>query len=195
MKTTSAVTFGSLGVTNLSTLTGGALVGGATNKTEISNAGIVTQSGTARIGWTKKTAASITATYGTLTGAVSDLQTANDGTDVNVVEGAGANCLELRVGFTSITAFNWVQILARYQGSSSHGITIQLQITPFDGSKWHTFGYFSDQPADQNYQNHSFFVPSDADYINGGAVTLRFVHEMNGSVNHELFVDNVALYQ
>jgi hypothetical protein len=131
----------------------------------------------------------------TTTSNVTDLQTANDGNAYTAVEVASNPNQNLVVGFTSITAFNWVQILGRYQGSSGHGITIQLEITPFDGSAWHTFGLLEDDTSDTNYINYSFFVPSDAAYINSGAVKVRFVHTMNGTAGHELVLDCVALYQ
>jgi len=168
---------------------------GATNYANFTAAGIQSFLGTARIAWTKKTAATATVTDMTTTSNVTDLQTANDGNAYTAVEVASNPNQNLVVGFTSITAFNWVQILGRYQGSSGHGITIQLEITPFDGSAWHTFGLLEDDTSDTNYINYSFFVPSDAAYINSGAVKVRFVHTMNGTAGHELVLDCVALYQ
>jgi len=168
---------------------------GATNYANFTAAGIQSFLGTARIAWTKKTAATATVTNMTTTSNVTDLQTANDGNAYTAVEVANNPNQNLVVGFTSITAFNWVQILGRYQGSSGHGITIQLEITPFDGSAWHTFGLLEDDTSDTNYINYSFFVPSDAAYINSGAVKVRFVHTMNGTAGHELVLDCVALYQ
>lgn len=170
--------------------------GGATNYRKVASDGTITFYGTARIDWIKKTAngATIRNAHGTTGSAVTDLQTAHDGNAYTLVEEAETPGMDVEVDFTSITAFNWVQVMARYEGSSSHGITIQLEITPFDGSAWHTYGYFEDQPADQNYQNLSFFVSSDTAYINSGVVKVRLVHEMAGTPNHELVIDNVALY-
>ena len=99
--------------------------------------------------------------------------------------------------FTGVTGFNWVQILARYeQGLGSHGVTIMLEITPFNGTAWHRYGFMVDQGADLSNEEHSFFVPDDNAYINSGVVKVRFVHEMAGTAAaHNVVVDVVALYQ
>ena len=129
---------------------------------------------------------------------MTDLQTAHDGNFYTVSEESGETpAIDIEVDFTGVTAFNWVQILARYeQAAASHGITVMLEVTPFDGSAWHRYDYFSDQAADLTNESHSFFVPDDSAYINSGVVKVRFVHEMAGtSVNHDLVIDCVALYQ
>lgn len=156
--------------------------------------GIMSFFGTARIDWRKKTATSITENEaGTSAGGVAGLQTANDSNEYAVNEVSGQTPgIDIEVIFTGVTAFNWVQVLARYQGSASHGVTIQL----WDGSAWDTFGFIKDQPADQNFEEHSFFVPDDSAYINTGEVKVRLIHEMAATGNvHELFVDVCALYQ
>jgi hypothetical protein len=170
-----------------------AYFGGATNYAQLLS-GILSFFGTARIDWRKITAASITENEaGTSVGGVAGLQTANDGNEYAANEVSGQTPgIDIEVVFTSVTAFNWVQVLARYQGSASHGVTIQL----WNGSAWDTFGFIKDQPADRNFEEHSFFVPDDSSYINTGEVKVRFVHEMAATGNaHELFIDICALYQ
>jgi len=105
--------------------------------------------------------------------------------------------MDIEIDFTSVTAFNWVQILARYDhATAAHGITVMLEITPFNGTAWHRYGYFADQPADRTNENHSFFVPDGSIYINSGVVKVRLVHEMAGTTTaHTLVIDTVALYQ
>lgn len=171
-------------------------MGGKTDYQRVTSQGITSFHGVGRLGWTKKTAngATIRNAHGTTASTVSDLQTAHDGNAYTLVEEAETPGMDVEIDFTSITAFNWVQILARYEGAAAHGITIQLEITPYDGTAWHTYGFFVDQPADQNYQNFSFFVPSSAIYINSGVVKVRLVHEMAGTPNHELIIDAVTLY-
>ena len=174
--------------------------GGVTNYTQFAADGSMSQTGTARIDWTKITANGVTIrnAHGTSGDSVSDLQTAHDGNFYTLSEESGETpSMDIEVDFTGVTAFNWVQILARYeQAVTSHGITIMLEITPFNGSAWHRYDYFSDQGADLTSESHSFFVPDDSAYINSGVVKVRFVHEMSGtSSNHDLVIDVCALYQ
>ena len=173
---------------------------GVTNYTNFAIDGSMSQTGTARIDWTKITANGVTIrnAHGTTASAVSDLQTAHDGNVYTLSEESGETPgMDIEVDFTGVTAFNWVQILARYeQAVVSHGITVMLEITPFNGSAWHRYDYFSDQGADLTNEEHSFFVPDDSAYINSGVVKVRFVHEMAGtSSNHDLVIDVCALYQ
>lgn len=172
--------------------------GGTTNYTEHGTDGTQTFHGTARIDWTKITANGVTLADGppTSTDTVSDLQDAHDGDTYTVHEIAAIAGQNLVVDFTGVTAFNWVQILARTEDQpASHVLTVQLEITPFNGSAWHTYHVMKDQAANQNMENYSFFVPDDSAYINSGVVKVRFVHEMNGNANDHWVFDNVALYQ
>ena len=168
----------------------------AANYSSVVSDGSINFGGTGRLELTKKTAngATIRNAHGTTASSVSDLQTAHDGNAYTLVEEAETPGMDVEIDFTSVTAFNWVQILARYKGSASHTITVQLEITPFNGTAWHTHGTLQDQPADQNYENLSFFVPDDTVYINSGVVKVRLVHEMAGTPSHELIVDTVTLY-
>jgi len=150
-----------------------------------------------RIAWTKKTANGVTLGGGPPTSAdtVADLQTAHDGNTYTATEIANNPGQYLIVDFTGVTAFNWVQILMRYEGASTHVLTISLEITPFDLSTWHTYNVVLDQPADQDFQNFSFFVPDCTPYINSGTVKVKISHDMNGTAGHTWILDVVALYQ
>ena len=179
---------------------GDSSAGAPTNYTKIAPDGSVSQAGTARIDWTKITANGVTIlnSHGTPTGTVSNLQTAHDGSFYIVNEESGETPgLDFVVDFAGVTAFNWVQVLARYQqASAGHGITIMLEITPFNGTAWHRYDFMVDQAANLTNENHSFFVPNDAAYINSGVVKVRFVHEMIGTSSaHNVVVDVCALYQ
>ena len=171
----------------------------ATNYLAIETDGTIEFNGTARIDWQKITANGITPggglVGGDITGAVADLQTAHDSNEVQVDEIAGNAGQNLEIDFTGVTAFNWVQILMRYKGQGGHSLTIQVEKTPFAGATWDTYDSVIDQPADQNYANHSFFIPADTDYINSGVVTIRIIHEMAGNAADEWHIDVVALYQ
>ena len=102
----------------------------------------------------------------------------------------------LIVDFASVTAFNWVRILSYYAGNTSHNICIGIEVSPFDGSTWHTFDEIAHQTGSTGcMQDHSFFIPSDTAYINSGVVKIRFNHSASTVANHHLYVDEVALYQ
>ena len=136
--------------------------------------------------------------HGTTSDAVEDLQVAHDGNFYTLAEeGAETPGLDCEIDFINVDAFQWVQLLCRYeQATAGHGITHMLEITPFDGTKWHRYGFCQDQGADLSNENHSFFVPDCSLYINAGVVKVRLVHEMAGtSANHDLVINVVALYQ
>ena len=190
------LSLGTLSVTGLTTATGGSTTGDGTNKTDISATGDVTFAGTAIIDWTKYTAGAVDVTGFTEVGQTDSwLQTANDGTVFTATEVAGGSN-DVVVNFTGVTAFNWVNVIARYKGSSSHFIGIQLEISPFDGSTWETFGAMTDQPADQFMENRGFFITkAPSTYINSGVVKVRLCHSTATVNSHELIIDEVALYQ
>jgi hypothetical protein len=181
-------------------------VGDGTNYTQIDGDGDITQVGTARIDWTKKTAASLTLTAGTSAETVTDLQSSHDGTFYHITEAAATPGIDMYVEFTGITAFNWVHILGSYNGSSSHAVAIQLYDWTLAGDDWETWGSLQTAFEDVStadgiiLQNHSFFIPSDSKYIgtaggDAGKVRVRFYHTMGGSAAHDLYLDVVALYQ
>ena len=174
---------------------GSTIIGGITNYTQIDADGDIVQHGTARINWNKWTANGAAVTGFTTASAVADLQTANDGNLYTATEVAGGGNY-LIVDFASVTAFNWVKVLGYYDGNSVHNIQIEVEITPFDGSVWHTFDSIEHQSATTNtMQSHDFFIPSDTAYINSGVVKIRFLHSASTSAGHTLVLDEVALYQ
>jgi len=177
---------------------------GATNYSQFDADGDLTQTGTARIDWTKKTAASVTLTAGTTPASVvADLQTEGDGLFYHIDEAAATPGIALMVEFTGITAFNWVNILAWYDGSATHALAVQLYdwvsvayktfsaIQTGMGNVTTAGGYILD--------NIDFFVPSDANYIgtggDAGKVRVRLYHTLGGNSLHNLDIDVVALYQ
>ncbi|MHC4743359.1 MAG: hypothetical protein ACYS8Z_15695 [Planctomycetota bacterium] len=147
--------------------------------------------------WEKITANGVTLGDGPPTSgdAVADLQTAHDSNTYTVNEIAGNAGQNLIVDFTSVTDFTWVQILGRVEEQAGHSLTVQLEITPFDDSAWHTYHTMKDQNANQNFENYSFFVADSSAYINSGTVKVRFIHEMGGNANDDWVFDVVALYQ
>ena len=183
--------------------------GDATNYTEIESEGSIKQHGTARIKWTKITANNITKGNGTHSGTtgdnagyVADLQVAHDTNFYHIDEAAANPGFELTVEFTSVVAFNWVNIYAIYDGSAAHSINICLY--NFSTTAWDCFDAFSTAQAEvatadeYTLQNHDFLVPDDTNYIgtggDAGDVRVKFAHEIQGNANHDFDVDVVALY-
>lgn len=192
---------GNMGLTNGNPLArldviGDARIGDSTtNYAQIDADGDLSFVGTSRIDWTKITANGITVTGCTTGDTVSDLQTPNDGNTVTCSEVA-ATTNHLVVDFTGVTAFNWVKILAYYDGGNTHNLDVQVEIAPFDGTAWDSFDCMDHSPATTHCsENHSFFVPDDSAYINSGVVKIRILH-IAGTVNAHLWVfDEISLYQ
>jgi hypothetical protein len=165
------------------------------DETNLNIGGPVTFNGTARINWTKIAANGVTLTNYTSADSVSDLQTDNDGNTYTCTEVAGGNN-HLVVDFTGVTAFNWLRCLAYYDGNAIHNVVVQIEITPFDGSTWHTLDSIEHQGATTNtMQDHSFFIPSDTAYINSGVVKVRFLHSAATTAGHTFVIDECSLYQ
>ena len=162
---------------------------------------------TARIGWAKKTAASITkgnggfdGTTGDASGLVGDITTAFDGNYIHIDEVAAG--FDIAIHFTSIEAFNWVQCLCNYKGAVAHAVMVQVY-------NWVSGVYdsFRIVPAAiaefgagiNTIGDSGFFVPDDSAYIgtgaNDGKVNVRILHNSSGNSAHDFYIDCVALYQ
>ena len=209
------VDFGAAAIATSGTLGAGAstlasaVIGGATNKTTIDASGDISQAGTARRNWVKYTANSLDplapgeADIGTLTGTVANLQTAHDGSFLAVQEATGTPGIRQVVQFTSVTAFNWVNVIAQYDGTATHALAVQLY--NWAQTRWDTFDALQSGQEDVTNAdgyilcNHDFTVPDDAEYIgtggDAGKVWVRFYHTMAGNASHDLYIDVCALYQ
>jgi hypothetical protein len=185
-------------------------LGGAANYSEHKSDGSVEFHGTARIDWQKITANNITKGNGTHSGTtgdnagyVADLDTAHDGESYHIDEAAADPGFELTIEFTSVTAFNWVNVLGSYDGANTH--SVQIALYNFDTTTWDCFDSFSPSQAEiatageYTFQNHDFFVPDDTNYIgtggDAGDVRVRLRHTMQGDASHDIDIDCVALYQ
>lgn len=157
--------------------------------------GSISFNGTARIAWSKIAADSITLTRFTSPDPVSNLHTANDGNVYTLTEVAGGTNLII-ISFIGVQAFNWVRFLGWYDGGSTHALSVQLEKAPFDGSAWDDLQYMSHSPgANHTNEDHSFFIPDDAAYINNGEVHFCIAHNTPVSNGHNLILDEVSLYQ
>jgi hypothetical protein len=185
--------------------TDGALYfGGTTNGVKVIKGGDLSFLGTSRIEWSKKTANSVTITTGgtDASSVVANLQTENDGNIFHLDEATGSPGLDFYVEFTSITAFNWVQIRGSYVGSSSHALGILLY--DWVAAAWKHKSCMQNMVYNTTAEqevicDESFFVPSDTNFIgtggDAGKVRVRFVHPMAGNASHDIYLDIVALYQ
>jgi len=149
---------------------------------------------------TKITASSITLTNITAQAGsvVADLQTANDGNIFEAHETLNNPGQNIIIDFVNVTAFNRVNFLGTYEGSTSHSTEIELWnwIT----SAWDHFNAMQSGFSNVGtvMSNYDFIVPSGTNYIGTGAdageVRVRMCHPMNGIADHEWFIDVVALY-
>ena len=161
--------------------------------------GSMTFSGSGRVDWTKIAADTITLSNGTSADAVADLQTANDGNIYHVNEVVGVPGMLLVVDFVSVTAFNWIDIRAGYDGGAGHSVSIDLY--NWDTTSWDGYNCLSNffTSTGTVLKNSSFFIPDDSDYIgtggNDGEVRVRFNHPVTGVGIHDMYIDVVALYQ
>jgi parallel beta-helix repeat protein len=194
-------TFTTLTITTANITTANVTAGNADdysiNNLEVENS--LTFTGTGRIDWAKSEPSTVTLTVGSTTDPYTYLTDAHDGNFYTVGEAPANPAINLEVGFSSVTAINWVQITGVYEGSTSHSLAIQLY--NYTQTRWDTFDAMQDGIGDYStssgyiVENHSFFVPDDSDYISGGNAIVRFYHTMAGNATHNLYIDVVALYQ
>ena len=146
------------------------------------------------------TAATITLAAGTSGNTVADLRTAHDALYYTITEAAATPGIRLTVHFTSVRSFTRVKIIGYYSGSATHAIGIQLY--NWVTAHWDTYhamqtgcGNFTHDEIILEY--YGFQISSATKHIGTGAnlgkVDVRFNHTMNGSVNHSMALDLVAL--
>lgn len=177
---------------------------GTTNYFKIDVTGNISFHGTARINWAKITANNITQGNGGHGAfAVADIQTKGDGNIYHIDETATDPGFELTTDFINVTAFNWVEIFATYDGAATH--PVQISLYNFSNTTWDCFGAFAVSQAEittageYTLENKSFFVPDDSDYIgtggDAGDVRVRIRHTASGNASHDIDIDVIALYQ
>lgn len=125
---------------------------------------------------------------------MADLQELFDGNTYQLAEVAATPGMDLIVDFVTVNKFNYVQILANYDGGSTHSISIQLW--DWDTSQWLTWDSMSG--IEKTIVNHGFYVPCGANYIGTGGdvgkVRVRLVHTQAGNNAHDAYIGVVALY-
>jgi len=144
--------------------------------------------------WTKIEPSTITLDAGTSTESVTDLQDANDGNIYHIDEAAATPGIDLKVDFTGVTSFAFVNVIARYVGLDTHSVSIQLY--DWQNTAWDTYDSILTDGA--TMCDHSFWIPDDTNYIgtggDAGKVRVRFNHTEGGNASHDAYIDVVALY-
>jgi len=138
-------------------------------------------------------ATSIETVFGTLDdGNLASVQTAKDGNSYNVSEDSGANPLEIRVNFTGVNDFNFIQFRAWYVGSVTHDIEICLW--DYDDSNWEC-EYDPPIEREDEFKFGTRDVYDATDHISGGLVQVQLIHNANGIPSHDFFLDYLILIE
>jgi hypothetical protein len=124
---------------------------------------------------------------GTVTGDITDAQTANDGNTLRVNEAAGG--LTVDFTFSDVEAFNVISLHLRYVGGANH--QWEMQLWNYLTSTWDVK---EETEGTQDYLTwFNISVPQDDAYISDGAVKVRFYHLPNFITSHYVLFDYVAV--
>ena len=148
---------------------------------------------------------SLTLTKGTPVGTVADMQVVLDGNLYQVAETAGVPGLDLSVFIAEVPDFGGLVISAYYIGATSgiggdingdwlapvHYIAVQLYNN--STAAWDSIIYIPDSRA-LNYRHIELPRDRTINYINAAnRVDIRFYHPVTGNINHDLYIDYVAV--
>ena len=143
----------------------------------------------------KFTADSVTLSTGSSSETVADLQVAHDGNIYHITESTGVPGQNLIVDFVGVYGFNKVNIIAHYDGTATHSITIQLY--NWGTTSWDDYNTMLG--IEKTMVDHSFSVFLPGNYIgkdiNDGRVRVRLIHTQSGNTSHDGYIDTVALYK
>jgi hypothetical protein len=124
---------------------------------------------------------------GTVTGTIEAVQNANDGNTLRVNESAGG--LTVDFTFSGVQAFNVISLHMRYAGGANH--MWEIQLWNFLTNGWDVKG---ETEGNQDYLTwFNIVVPEDNQYLNNGAVKVRFYHLPNFITAHFVLFDYVAV--
>ena len=152
------------------------------------NQGFQGTSGTSPV-TTTEIPSSVSVTTGTLnSGALSDIQTFNDGNVYSVQETATTPGFDIRIDFSGVSVFNRVEVNLAYTNSSLHVVDVDLW--NFVTSGWDTIGVFHGLAG---YTQLVLGVIDSAPYISAGVVNSRLYHVSAGTGAHSIQIDYLAL--
>ena len=138
------------------------------------------------------TADSISLTNGVfIAGAVSDIQTFNDGLYFNFTDGTHSGpAWQVDVGFINIIKFNRILMNINYTQNSGH--TVYVQLYNYLTSTWDSVGSYTGL---QGYYQFALEVLNSTNYILLGTAVVKLYHNNTGNALHETRIDYVALEQ
>jgi len=124
---------------------------------------------------------------GTVTGAVTDIQTPNDGLTLRVNEAAGG--LTVDFNFQNVTSFNLLSMHLRYAGGANH--VWQIQLFNYVTQLFQSIGDTTGTQSDLTWFNIP--ISAEEQFISNGNVIVRFNHVSPFVSTHYLLVDYISL--
>lgn len=115
---------------------------------------------------------------------------AYDSVTLNFSEAAGSPGLDLRINFTSITAFSGG--VMRYKTSSLVGIYPIIQLWNYDTSAWEDYPSVASSTSFATIEQPVFDY---SEHISGGVVQMRIYKASTGNINNHYYVDWVAIFK
>lgn len=125
---------------------------------------------------------------GSSSDALADLAVMLDGNTYHIDEAPGAPGMSLTLTFTAVTEIYGLVLRAYYSGSSTHYCALQLY--NYTTTAWDTFITVEHS---NGYNTRYIRVPSDTNYISGGAAQVRWLHPSSGNASHDAYIDYVGI--
>ncbi len=125
-------------------------------------------------------------------GTIEDTQHPNgdhDDITLNFSETTGSPALDLRFNFTNGIE-DITDIIIRLKTSDSTQ-ELDLQLYNFNSGTWEDYLVF--QGTNGKFQTPEFGVFDSTDHVQNGTVSLRLYHPDSGNVNHEIYIDWLAV--
>jgi hypothetical protein len=137
-----------------------------------------------------------TSTGHKLADCLSAIDTARDSSYLAVREDTGAasatNPLTVHFLFTSVAAFNTIDVKFLYNGSAAH--TMGIELWNYTTSAYERVIEFSDQTFSEDF---SFLVHGSSNFVgtggDAGKVKLQFIHDDAGNSAHNIQYDYVTI--
>ena len=134
-------------------------------------------------------ATTVTGTW--VNGTVADLND-GDADTVQINEGSGANCIDLRFNFTNVASVPTsisINVLKWYSGNPSHELTVS--VWNYVTLAWVQFGLINNNIA-YTWTNMTL-SGTLSNFVQDGNLTLRMLHAKNGVTSHRLYLDTVIM--
>ncbi|MCP4394540.1 MAG: hypothetical protein GY804_09785 [Alphaproteobacteria bacterium] len=119
---------------------------------------------------------------------LADMITPFDGNVYRVREVSGVPGFDIDPVFRGVTSMKGIATRFFYEGADNHEAT--LDVYNYDTLNWDVF-FQAKNAAGYDYRYIEF--PNGDNYINDGAVTMRFYHSTTGSPSHYINIDFIAI--